>query len=192
MEILIAKILKDHITAFVILDGKVMQEKNASMLMNASEIFIYATYHLHLRVENIFARSRKSFFSETFLSNVSMCIKIYDSFIIFKPFQAYPDRTGQIASGINEDRIDPTRVWNPMVDNSAAAFNASLYTRPTEPTKPTYPLNLKIPPISGLFVGAYCKDNLGSYTCPCHTGFIHDDFFESGLVKNYNMEAWDH
>ena len=58
MEILIAKILKDHITAFVILDGKVMQEKNASMLMNASEIFIYATYHLHLRVENIFASLR--------------------------------------------------------------------------------------------------------------------------------------
>ena len=129
---------------------------------------------------------------KTLLSIFSAWVKIYDSFIIFKPSKAYPDRTGQIASGINEDRIDPTRVWNPMVDNSAAAFNASLYTRPTEPTKPTYPLNLKIPPISGLFVGAYCKDNLGSYTCPCHTGFIHDDFFESGLVKNYNMEAWDH
>jgi len=63
MEILIAKILKDRITAFVILDMKVMQGKNASMSMNASEIFICATYHLHLRVENIFARSQKSFFS---------------------------------------------------------------------------------------------------------------------------------
>ena len=47
------KILKDHITAFVILDGKVMQEKNVSMSMNASEIFIYAIHLLHLRVNNI-------------------------------------------------------------------------------------------------------------------------------------------
>ena len=53
MVILIAKILKDHITAFVILDGKVMQEKNASMSMNVSEIFIYAIHHLHLRVKLI-------------------------------------------------------------------------------------------------------------------------------------------
>ena len=152
--------------------------------MNASEIFIYATYHLHLRVEN-------TNFSETFLRIFTAWVKIYDSSIIFKPSLAYPDRTGQIASGINEDRIDPTRVWNPMVNNSAAAFNASLYTRPTEPTKPTYPLNLKLPPISGLFVGAYCKDNLGSYTCPCHTGFEQDEFFTSGIVVNYNQEAWD-
>ena len=70
-------------------------------------------------------------------------------------------------------------------------FDPEEYTRPTAPVKPTYPLNLKIPPISGLFVGAYCKDNLGSYTCPCHTGFIHDDFFESGIVLDYNKEGWD-
>ena len=49
----IAEIRKDHITAFVILDGKVMQEKNASMSTNASEIFIYAIYLLHFRVNNI-------------------------------------------------------------------------------------------------------------------------------------------
>ena len=52
-EIRTAKIRKDHITAFVILDGKVMQEKNASMSMNVSEIFIYAIHHLHLRVKLI-------------------------------------------------------------------------------------------------------------------------------------------
>ena len=40
-------------------------------------------------------------------------------------------------------------------------------------------------------MGAYCKDSLGSYTCPCHTGFEPDDFFESGIVKDYNQKAWD-
>ena len=108
---------------------------------------------------------------------------------IFWTLKAYPERN--FTTGRHEDRIDPTLVWNPAVFIPGYNETADNYTRPDPPTPPEYPLDEKLPEISGLWVGAYCKDNLGSYTCPCHTGFIADDWFESGVVVDYNNKARD-
>ena len=104
-----------------------------------------------------------------------------------QPFKDYPERN--FTTGRHEDRIDPTLVWNPAVIVPGYDEIADNYTRPTAPTPPVYPLETKLPSISGLWVGAYCKDNLGSYTCPCHTGFISDDWFVSGVVQDYNQKG---